>query len=194
MNISHGGTVFLYSGSAAMVQVGDATYASDTQGFHLDNVVVNTTSSAAATAQAVKVWRAQEVHLESLYLLGNSNQTGITLDGTGNYTGGTFQDIEIGGFQTALNAIGHQVANARVLQGAGAARLVADEDFDADALVAAADLLADEGTLAAMSIAARGFGRPGAAAAVAELVLAAAERRPLPEPTEIERISRGMAG
>jgi UDP-N-acetylglucosamine--N-acetylmuramyl-(pentapeptide) pyrophosphoryl-undecaprenol N-acetylglucosamine transferase len=91
------------------------------------------------------------------------------------------------------HAAGHQVANARVLAGAGAARLVADEDFDADALVAAADLLADEGTLAAMSIAARGFGRSGAADAVAELVLAAAERRPLPGPTEIERISRGLA-
>jgi UDP-N-acetylglucosamine:LPS N-acetylglucosamine transferase len=71
---------------------------------------------------------------------------------------------------------------------------VNDEDFDADALVAAADLLADEGTLAAMSIAARSFGRPGAADAVAELILAAAEHRPLPEQVEIERISRGLAG
>jgi UDP-N-acetylglucosamine--N-acetylmuramyl-(pentapeptide) pyrophosphoryl-undecaprenol N-acetylglucosamine transferase len=92
------------------------------------------------------------------------------------------------------HAAGHQVANARVLAGAGAARLVNDEDFDADALVAAADLLADEGTLAAMSIAARSFGRPGAADAVAELILAAAEHRPLPEQMEIERISRGLAG
>ena len=49
--------------------------------------------------------------LESLYLLGNSNQTGMTLDGTGNYTGGTFLDNEFSGFQTAVNAIGHQVSN-----------------------------------------------------------------------------------
>jgi UDP-N-acetylglucosamine--N-acetylmuramyl-(pentapeptide) pyrophosphoryl-undecaprenol N-acetylglucosamine transferase len=91
------------------------------------------------------------------------------------------------------HAASHQVANARVLAGSGAARLVADEDFDADALVAAADLLADDGTLAAMSIAARSFGRPGAADAVAELVLAAAERRPPPDPAQIERISRGLA-
>jgi UDP-N-acetylglucosamine--N-acetylmuramyl-(pentapeptide) pyrophosphoryl-undecaprenol N-acetylglucosamine transferase len=90
------------------------------------------------------------------------------------------------------HAAGHQVANARVLATAGAARLVADEDFDADALVAAADLLADEGTLAAMSVAARSFGRPGAADAVAEIVLAAAERRPLPDSAEVERISRGL--
>ena len=41
---SQGGTVFLYSGTGAMVQVGDPTYAADTQGFHLDNVAINITS------------------------------------------------------------------------------------------------------------------------------------------------------
>jgi UDP-N-acetylglucosamine--N-acetylmuramyl-(pentapeptide) pyrophosphoryl-undecaprenol N-acetylglucosamine transferase len=91
------------------------------------------------------------------------------------------------------HAAGHQLANAQILAGTGAARVVADEDFDADALVSAADLLADEGTLAAMSAATRTSGRPGAADAVAALVLAAAERRPLPDATEIERISRGLA-
>jgi hypothetical protein len=50
--------------------------------------------------------------LESLYFLGNSNQTGMTLDGTGNYTGGSFFGDEFNGFQTAVNAIGHQIANA----------------------------------------------------------------------------------
>ena len=49
--------------------------------------------------------------MESLYLLGNSNQTGMTLDGTGNYTGGTFFDNQFSGFGTAINAIGHQVTN-----------------------------------------------------------------------------------
>ncbi len=56
-------------------------------------------------------YRTQELDLESLYLLGNSNQTGMTLDGTGNYTGGTFYDDEFIGFQTAVNAIGHQISN-----------------------------------------------------------------------------------
>ena len=90
------------------------------------------------------------------------------------------------------HAAGHQLANARVVVGAGGARLVADDAFDADALVAAADLLADEGTLAAMSVAARSLGRPGAAEAVAELVIAAAERRPLPDASRIEALSRGL--
>ena len=91
------------------------------------------------------------------------------------------------------HAAGHQTANARVLADAGGARLVADEAFDADALVEAADLLADDTMRGRMADAARGFGRPGAADAVAALVLAAAERRPLPDAAEIERISRGAA-
>jgi hypothetical protein len=108
---NQGGTVILYSGNRAAIQAGDATYAADTLGFHLDNVVINTTNSTAATAQAIAVLRMQELHLEALYLLGNANQTGITLDGTGNYTGGTLTDVEVGGFQAAINGIGHQVAN-----------------------------------------------------------------------------------
>ena len=39
----HGVSVF---GDGAMVQVGDPTYAADTKGFHLDNVVINTTASS----------------------------------------------------------------------------------------------------------------------------------------------------
>ena len=101
----------LYSGAGAMVQVGDPTYAVDTTGFHMDNVVINTTAASSATAQGLVAYRTQEMDLESLYFLGNSNQTGMTLDGTGNYTGGTFFDDQFDGFQTAVNAIGHQVAN-----------------------------------------------------------------------------------
>jgi UDP-N-acetylglucosamine--N-acetylmuramyl-(pentapeptide) pyrophosphoryl-undecaprenol N-acetylglucosamine transferase len=88
------------------------------------------------------------------------------------------------------HAAGHQTANARIAAEVGAARLVADEDFDDDALVAAADLLADDAALAAMAAAARRLGRPGAADAVAEIVMAAAERRPLPDVERIERLSR----
>jgi len=109
---SQGGTAFLYSGTHAMVQVGDPTYAVDTSGFHLENVVINTTAASNATAQGVVAYRAQEMNLENLYFLGNPNQTGMTLDGTGNYTGGSFFGDQFSGFQTAVNAIGHQVANA----------------------------------------------------------------------------------
>ncbi len=108
---SQGGTVFQYSGTGAMVQVGDPAYAADTMGFHLDNVAINTTGSTSAAARGLVAYRTQEMDLDSLYFLGNSNQTGMTLDGTGNYTGGTFLDNEFTGFQTAVNAIGHQISN-----------------------------------------------------------------------------------
>ena len=109
---SEGGTAFVYSGSGAMVQVGDATYAVDTPGFHMDNAVINTTAASSATAEGLIAYRTQELNLEGLYFLGNANQTGMTLDGTGNYTGGSFFGDQFSGFQTAVNAIGHQVANA----------------------------------------------------------------------------------
>jgi UDP-N-acetylglucosamine--N-acetylmuramyl-(pentapeptide) pyrophosphoryl-undecaprenol N-acetylglucosamine transferase len=91
------------------------------------------------------------------------------------------------------HASAHQVANARALADAGAARIVADEEFDSEALLSAAALLDDHSTLDAMRAAARGFGRPGAAAAVAELVLALAEKAPLPSPASIERMSRATS-
>ena len=109
---SQGGTVLLYSGSGAGIQVGDKTYATDTLGFHLDNLVINTTGSLSSSAQAIAAYRTQELDIESVYLLGNASQTGMTLDGTGNYTGGTFYDNHISGFQIAINGIGHQVANS----------------------------------------------------------------------------------
>lgn len=91
------------------------------------------------------------------------------------------------------HASAHQVANARALADAGAARIVPDEDFDAQALIDAAQLLTDTAALEAMRAASRGFGRPGAAAALAELVLALAERTALPAEQTIERMSRASA-
>jgi UDP-N-acetylglucosamine--N-acetylmuramyl-(pentapeptide) pyrophosphoryl-undecaprenol N-acetylglucosamine transferase len=91
------------------------------------------------------------------------------------------------------HAAGHQTANAKVLADAGGARLIADEALNADVLVEAADLLADDAARARMADAARLFGRPGASEAVAELVMAAAERRPWPDAAEIDRLSRGRA-
>ena len=91
------------------------------------------------------------------------------------------------------HAAGHQTANARILADAGAARLVPDEAFDAPALLDAARLLEDPTAHVRMSAAARGLGRPGAAAAVAELVLAVAARHPLPTRERIEAMAAGRA-
>jgi hypothetical protein len=108
---AQGGTVFLYSGSSTLLQVGDPSFAADTKGFRLDNAALNTTAAQSAAAQAIAISRTQEISLASLYLLGNGTQTALTLDGTGNYTGGTFEDLQFTGYQTAVNAIGHTISN-----------------------------------------------------------------------------------
>ena len=87
----------------------------------------------------------------------------------------------------------HQGANAATLADAGAARVVPDEAFDPDALLAATDLLFDDAARSAMAAAARGLGRPGAADAVAALTLALAAREPLPPVERIEAMARGTA-
>jgi UDP-N-acetylglucosamine--N-acetylmuramyl-(pentapeptide) pyrophosphoryl-undecaprenol N-acetylglucosamine transferase len=92
------------------------------------------------------------------------------------------------------HAAGHQRANARVLAEAGAARMIEDEAFDAAALLEAATLLDDPAAHARMAAAARALGRPFAAEAVADLVMAAAQRRELPDAGAIERRSRGAHG
>lgn len=65
----------------------------------------------------------------------------------------------------------HQMHNARALADAGAALLVPDEECDGAHLSSALDeLLSDPERLAAMARAARGLGKPDAAARIAELV------------------------
>jgi UDP-N-acetylglucosamine:LPS N-acetylglucosamine transferase len=91
------------------------------------------------------------------------------------------------------HAAGHQKANARQLVDAGAARLIEDGDFDAAALLGAAALIDDPLAYPAMSAAARTLARPGAADAVADLVVAAARRATLPDAREVDRRSRGSA-
>src|SRR3990172_5623809 len=92
------------------------------------------------------------------------------------------------------HAGGHQRANARTLGEAGAAIVIEDAAFDGDALLAAASVLDDPARLAAMGAASRSLGRRGAAEANAELLLALAERRPLPGDEVIAAIAPGAAG
>jgi UDP-N-acetylglucosamine:LPS N-acetylglucosamine transferase len=91
------------------------------------------------------------------------------------------------------HAAAHQKANARELVEAGAATLVMDEDFDADALLAAADLATDRDRLARMREATLARSRPNAAGASIRLLEALAAREPLPDPAEVERLSRAAA-
>lgn len=70
----------------------------------------------------------------------------------------------------------HQQANARAFAAAGAARVVADPaahaaTFEAEAVAALAELLADRGQLEQMGAAARATARPDAAARIADWVI-----------------------
>lgn len=91
------------------------------------------------------------------------------------------------------HAAGHQRANAETLVAAGAARSIEDEKFDADALLGSIAVLDDPPAYEAMATASRRSGRPGAAEALADLVLAAARRSPFPDAAAIERRARGAA-
>jgi UDP-N-acetylglucosamine--N-acetylmuramyl-(pentapeptide) pyrophosphoryl-undecaprenol N-acetylglucosamine transferase len=91
------------------------------------------------------------------------------------------------------HAGGHQRANAEQLAASGAARFIEDEAFDREALLAAVAILDEPNQLATMRAASRRQGRPGAADAVAELVLALARRQALPSASAIEARSRGVA-
>ncbi len=88
------------------------------------------------------------------------------------------------------HAGGHQQANARVLADAGAALIVEDADFNATTLLEAVSVLDDAARHARMSAAARSLGRPGAAAALAAILVALAERRPLPSAADVVAIAR----
>jgi UDP-N-acetylglucosamine--N-acetylmuramyl-(pentapeptide) pyrophosphoryl-undecaprenol N-acetylglucosamine transferase len=74
----------------------------------------------------------------------------------------------------------HQRYNAGYLADEGAAIVVADEQLTADRLVAEVTSLLDDGRREAMANAARRLGRPDAAQALADELLAMAERRPRP--------------
>jgi UDP-N-acetylglucosamine:LPS N-acetylglucosamine transferase len=91
------------------------------------------------------------------------------------------------------HAAGHQRLNAEEMVRAGAALLVEDDAFDAEALLDGVAILERPAERAAMAAAARSLARPGAADAVAELVLAAALHRPLPDPERLDAVSRGAA-
>ncbi|MEO8462618.1 MAG: UDP-N-acetylglucosamine--N-acetylmuramyl-(pentapeptide) pyrophosphoryl-undecaprenol N-acetylglucosamine transferase [Chloroflexota bacterium] len=88
------------------------------------------------------------------------------------------------------HAGGHQQANARVLADAGAAIIVEDADFNAATLLEAVSVLDDAARHARMSAAARSLGRPGAAAALAAILVALAERRPPPSAADVVAIAR----
>jgi UDP-N-acetylglucosamine--N-acetylmuramyl-(pentapeptide) pyrophosphoryl-undecaprenol N-acetylglucosamine transferase len=87
----------------------------------------------------------------------------------------------------------HQRANAAELVDGGAARFIEDDAFDSAALLDAVGILDDPARHATMAAAARGLAMPFAADAVADILLALAERRPLPSSEAVARKATGGA-
>jgi UDP-N-acetylglucosamine--N-acetylmuramyl-(pentapeptide) pyrophosphoryl-undecaprenol N-acetylglucosamine transferase len=90
------------------------------------------------------------------------------------------------------HAAAHQRANAAEMVEAGAAILVDDENLDGGTLLEACDLLYDD-RLKDMSKAAYRLGRPGAAAAGAQLLVTLAEHGPLPSQAELDELTRAAS-
>ncbi|MEE8217679.1 MAG: glycosyltransferase, partial [Vicinamibacteria bacterium] len=89
----------------------------------------------------------------------------------------TCAELTVGGRAAVLvpfarAADDHQKTNARALEDAGAARMIEERDLSGERLAREIGALVDEPSrIAAMEKAARGLGRPDAAARVADLVL-----------------------
>jgi hypothetical protein len=103
-----GGTVWIYTGSSTAFLVGDPSYAVSTKGFSASDLNINV-SIPGVGSEAFYFANTQEIRLDNLYLNGNgvAGQSAIILDGTSNYSGGTFIDIEIAQFGTAWKLTGH---------------------------------------------------------------------------------------
>jgi hypothetical protein len=103
-----GGTVWLYTGSADAFSIGDPTHAVSTPYFMADNLNINT-AGAGAAAVALHFYTAQEIRLDNLSINGDggTGQTGTLLDGTGNYSGGTFIDVHTQQFAHPWVMTGH---------------------------------------------------------------------------------------
>jgi hypothetical protein len=103
-----GGSVWNYQGNGTAFVIGDTGDGSDTPGFYLTDLTL-ATANGGSSARAIDFHRVQEIDIERVYFIGNNGtgQTGITLDGTGNYSGGTFQSFRLSNFGTALLMTGN---------------------------------------------------------------------------------------
>jgi len=101
-------TAWVYTGSDAAFIVGDPSYAQNTQGAEVGDLSIVTTSGGA-TARALSIFRTQDVYVHDIVLNGSGSlqQLGLYLDGSGNYTGGLFQNIKIENQGQAIWMTGH---------------------------------------------------------------------------------------
>ena len=110
---TQGGTVLNYTGGGNAISVGDSSFTVDTVGFAMSDLSI-VTASAGSTAVAIAAYRTQELDLSRVYLIGNNGtgQTGILLNGVGNYTGGSFSALHIADYGVAVDMQGNGTGSA----------------------------------------------------------------------------------
>ena len=98
-----GGTTLNYTGSLSLFTIGDPTYLTDTVGAEIGDLAI-VTANGASTANAITIDRTQDVYVHDLVINGGGSlsQTGLVLNGSGNYTGGEFRNIKMENLGTTI--------------------------------------------------------------------------------------------
>lgn len=111
-----GGTVLQSTIAGPVILAGDPYFLADTPGFTVKNLTILTTVAPTA-AVALQIDRTQDIDLESLLLIGDNatGQTGIELNGQGNYTGGQIDNVKIEGYGTAILGTGSPTGGTNAL-------------------------------------------------------------------------------
>ena len=100
---TQGGTTLVLGTALSMFNIGDPTYLTNTAGVEIADLSI-VTSAGNSDAHAINLYDTQDVDLHDLLLNGSSSlsQIGLYLDGSGNYTGGRFDNLKIEGMGQAL--------------------------------------------------------------------------------------------
>jgi hypothetical protein len=112
-------TWLVFTGNDTFVKVGDPTFTYNTSRVAFKHLAIMT-NTAGQFATAMAFYRTQDITMEDVELNGKggnsstippSSQLGILLDGTGNYTGGSFRDVHINSYPMGIDMTGHDSGN-----------------------------------------------------------------------------------
>jgi len=110
-----GVTTLVYSGNSIFIRVGDSTFTNNTSRVHFKHLSINT-NTGGNLAVAMAFYRTQDIEMDDVELNGKgisgSVQLGMLLDGTGNYTGGTFRAVHLNSYPMGIDMVGHDSGSA----------------------------------------------------------------------------------
>jgi hypothetical protein len=108
-------TWLTFSGNDVFVQVGDPTFGQNTSRVSFKHLAINT-NTGGNNAVAIAFYRTQDIEMDDVELNGKgvsgSVQLGMLLDGTGNYSGGTFRAVHLNSYPMGIDMKGHDSGSA----------------------------------------------------------------------------------